>query len=402
MGKHSVQIAALALATIAGSATAQIPPHAKLQILVVQTEEAIREGDEARALNLFTEMDGLPGAKRPTSTYLLEAKLSGKISDYPRAKRVLERYFEVAPENDPNMREAAELYALVEKLRGERDIQVAAAESALPSRSSSIAFAAAQAKGPVWDRAFRDTLSDGSKGPVMVALPSGEFLMGAAEGEVERQTDELPRRRVTIGYQIAVGRYEVTWGEYSRCVAEMACDAPRAKNPGADFPVTNVSWNDAQRYMRWLSDRTGENYRLPTEAEWEYAARAGTISTFSFGAFPSQDLASYDASKVYGASPKGQARRGPAQVGQFDPNAFGLHDMHGNVWEWVEDCHADYADAPSDGTAVQLENCSMRMDRGGSWAQEPSQMRSAGRGKHTDGSTGSSPNCGFRLVRVRS
>jgi formylglycine-generating enzyme required for sulfatase activity len=139
-----------------------------------------------------------------------------------------------------------------------------------------------------------------------------------------------------------------------------------------------VSWNDAHAYLAWLSAQTGRHYRLPSEAEWEYAARAGTSTPFSFGASISPQQANYDAAVSYAGSATGTKQNKTTPVGTYGANRFGLHDMHGNVWEWVEDCwNASYAGAPADGSAWHSGNCAQHVVRGGSWDSEPQTLRSA-------------------------
>jgi formylglycine-generating enzyme required for sulfatase activity len=145
-------------------------------------------------------------------------------------------------------------------------------------------------------------------------------------------------------------------------------------------PVVNVSWHDAQAYCAWLSEQTGRAYRLPSEAEWEYACRAGTTMPFHFGSRITTDQANFDGNSTYNDSPKGEFRAKIMPVGSFPPNAFGLYDMHGNVWEWCQDTRqVGYDGAPREGSAWAAGNVS-RVLRGGSWAQDPRSCRAAGRG----------------------
>jgi formylglycine-generating enzyme required for sulfatase activity len=165
--------------------------------------------------------------------------------------------------------------------------------------------------------------------------------------------------------------------------------------------VINVSWNDiTHEYLPWLLRKTGKSYRLLTEAEWEYAARAGTTKSFSTGRTITPEQANFDGSFTYGGSARGANRNTTLEVGSFAPNAFGLHDMHGNVWEWVEDCCMDnYTGAPLDGSAATSRDCAYRVIRGGSWNSDPTLLRSANRIK-------SQPdrrilrNDGFRIRRA--
>ena len=187
---------------------------------------------------------------------------------------------------------------------------------------------------------FRDV--DAPWCPELVALPAGEFLMGSPESEEGRFVDEGPRHRVTIGRRFALGRYPVTFEEYDHfCVTQLA--KPKDGNWGRGRrPVINVIWRDAVYYCDWLSRQTDKLYRLPSEAEWEYACRARTTTRYSFGDAITPKDANYAESKIGKTT----------EVGSYPPNPWGLHDMHGNVWEWVEDVwHDSYNGAPVDGSA---------------------------------------------------
>ncbi|MGF1454881.1 MAG: SUMF1/EgtB/PvdO family nonheme iron enzyme [Alphaproteobacteria bacterium] len=235
---------------------------------------------------------------------------------------------------------------------------------------------------------FRDTLSGGGQGPEMVVIPSGEFRRGSPDSEPGRGSNEGPQRTVRIGYQFAAGTYEVTWAEWEACVTDGGCNGAGPEGAGGDYgwgrgnrPVINVDWNDAQAYVQWLSRETGERYRLLSEAEWEYVARAGTTTPFYFGNTITPDQANYDGSYAYIGGPKGTYHKKTMPVGSYPRNAFGVHDMHGNVWEWVQDCwHENYNRAPRDGSAWMAANggnCSRRVLRGGSWGSRPQILRSA-------------------------
>jgi formylglycine-generating enzyme required for sulfatase activity len=223
--------------------------------------------------------------------------------------------------------------------------------------------------------------------PDMVVIPAGSFIMGSPANELGHHADETPRDGpVSIG-SIAVGKFEVTFAQWDACVAGGGCVDPETgpyMPPDQGWgrgrqPVINVSWLDAERYVRWLNGRVGgAAYRLLSEAEWEYAARAGTTTPFSFGAAISTAQANYNGEYAYGAGAKGAFRQRTSPVGSFPPNKFGLYDMHGNVWEWVEDCYAgSYAGLAKDGSANTTEGCSNRVLRGGSWSSYPEHLRSA-------------------------
>jgi formylglycine-generating enzyme required for sulfatase activity len=252
---------------------------------------------------------------------------------------------------------------------------------------------------------FRDTLADGGQGPLMVVMPAGKFLMGSPQDELARAYDEGPQHQVTIR-AFALSQTEVTFEEYDR-FSNDTNRMPLRDDAGwgrATRPVINVNWRDATAYAEWLSQQTGESYRLPTEAEWEYAARAGTTTPFYTGKCISVQQANFDDSKgdAYPGCPvSNQALQKTQPVGVFPANQFGLHDMQGNVYEWVQDCkHEDYSRAPTDGSAW-LErgggNCARRVARGGAWDSSVLPMRSAIRDWSYDGAA--RDLLGFRLAR---
>jgi formylglycine-generating enzyme required for sulfatase activity len=209
--------------------------------------------------------------------------------------------------------------------------------------------------------------------PEMVVIPAGQFVVGSPATEPGRYTDESPQHQVVFAEPFAAGKYDVTFDDWNACVTYGDCPATSDLGWGqGQQPVIFVSWNDAQRYVAWLSRMTGKPYRLLSEAEWEYAARAGTTTIFSFGDDPTPlgDYAWYSANSGDRAHP----------VGQKKPNAFGLYDVHGNVWQWVEDCWNDsYRGAPSDGSAWTIPNCIYRTARGGPFSGHPGDLRSANR-----------------------
>jgi len=242
--------------------------------------------------------------------------------------------------------------------------------------------------------------------PEMVVVPAGEFLMGSPDSEKGRGKDEGPQHKVAFAQPFAVGKFEVTFAQWDACQSEGGC----AHKPGdetwgrAKRPVINVSWDDAKQFVAWLAKKTGKPYRLLTEAEWEYAARAqtkipDTSLPFSTGATINYKQANYDANFTYNKGPQGVYRQKTLDVGSLPRNAFGLHDMHGNVWEWVEDCYKDsYEGAPADGAAVKAVDCSLRILRGGAWNYYPRLLRSAYRYATVPGIR--TENAGFRVARA--
>ena len=285
-----------------------------------------------------------------------------------------------------------------------------------------------------------ETFRDCPDCPVMVKVPAGTFTMGSTAAETTREEidpknvpDERPPHSVTITREFALGQFAVTRGEFAAFVRDSGYDPPSGcyvrsangqwvldqkrnwENPGFEqsnqHPVVCVSYDDAQRYVQWLSRKTGKSYRLPTEAEWEYAARAGTTTARFWG--DGRDLAcdfanvsdftaaaalnlNKDENNIF------QCRDGyvyTAPVGSFRPNAFGLYDILGNAWQWTEDCYQEsYIGAPTDGSAVTSGECKVRVLRGGSWYFAPRYLRSASRGGNP--ADGRSYFVGFRVGRT--
>ena len=214
--------------------------------------------------------------------------------------------------------------------------------------------------------------------PQMAVVPAGEFTMGPPASE----TGEETRRRVTIKVPFAVSKFEITFDEWNACVRDGGCDDYRPKDQGwgrGKRPVIDISWDNAKAYTDWLKRKTGKSYRLLSESEWEYAARAGTMSVFAYGDTLSPRQANFDGS-TDGSGPSAVNRQKTLPVGSFPPNRFGLYDMHGNVTEWVEDCwHDDTAGAPADGSAWLDGECEGRVLRGGSWEDSAEELHSAAR-----------------------
>jgi formylglycine-generating enzyme required for sulfatase activity len=204
----------------------------------------------------------------------------------------------------------------------------------------------------------KDSFKECDDCPEMIVVPAGEFMMGSPDTEEGRNEYEGPQHRVTISRPFAVGKFEVTFAEWDACVAALRCShRPEEIWKGGRQPVISVSWDDITReYLPWLNHkiRRGGVYRLPTEAEWEYAARAGTTTAFWWGSTISTSQANYDGSFAYGGGPKGEYRQQPLTVDSFAPNPWGLYNVHGNVWEWVQDCRiGDYPDALSEKESIR-------------------------------------------------
>jgi formylglycine-generating enzyme required for sulfatase activity len=254
--------------------------------------------------------------------------------------------------------------------------------------------------GAVW----RDAIPGVSESacPEMVTIPPGKFLMGAPAGEEGSNDEQRPQHEVRIDRAFALGKHAVTFGEWDAAIAAGAkLEKPDDRGWGRDRrPVINVNWHDAKTYIAWLNSKPGlegraDAYRLPSEAEWEYACRAGTTTPFSFGATISTTQANYNGKDTYGAIKLGKT----TPVGSFSANAFGLHDMHGNVWEWCEDVWSDdYNGAPTDGSPWLTGDASSRVLRGGSWGLITPGLRSSNRGSDTPSVRNSS--VGFRVART--
>jgi formylglycine-generating enzyme required for sulfatase activity len=264
---------------------------------------------------------------------------------------------------------------------------------------------------------LRDRFVDGSgAGPALVLVPAGRFEMGSAEHErriamahgAQKNwlARETPQHWVGIERAFALGRYPVTVGEWREFVrttgwqgqGEVDWEAPGFAQTDA-HPVVGVTWHDAQHYVQWLAQRTGQRYRLPSEAEWEYACRAGTRTAFSCGDTIGTSLANYDGNYTYNGGEHGAYRKGTTPAGTFPPNPWGLCDMHGNVWEWVQDVvHENYEGAPVDGSAWEAGgDQARRILRGGSWLYNPRYLRSALRNGFS--AVLSNDIVGFRVAR---
>jgi formylglycine-generating enzyme required for sulfatase activity len=228
----------------------------------------------------------------------------------------------------------------------------------------------------------------------MIVMPAGKFTMGSGETEEHREEKEGQLHEVKIAAPFAVSKFDVTFDEWDRCRAAGVC--PRvAKNGwgGGNQPVINVSWSEAKGYVAWLSRLTGKGYRLPSEAEFKYAARAGSTTRYPWGDEIGTDNANCaDCNSKWGG-------KQPAPVGSFKPNAFGRYDMHGNVFDWIEDCWNDnYQGAPTDGSPWTMADCNGRVIRGGVWDSGSQELRSAHRGgnRYYNRNVGTS----FRVART--
>lgn len=260
---------------------------------------------------------------------------------------------------------------------------------------------------------IRFSLRDCNDCEEMIVLGGGSFLMGSPPTEAGRTDAESPQHRVTLRGFVAIARYDVTRAEFAAFANatgygthDARCDWRDPRVGGKSIgqtdsdPVVCVSWDDAQAYTAWLSKRTGQRYGLPTEAEWEYAARAGSTTSRPWGDRLTRDLANYGSDPCCGPFAEGKDRwLYTSPVGSFPPNAKGLSDMIGNVWQWVADCgHSDYEGAPTDGSAWMSGDCATHIVRGGAWFQGPESARSAARAADKTGFRAA--DIGFRVVRA--
>ncbi len=413
-------------------AQAPLPPEARAAVLAAEIDDALESRNEALALAKLKALDAIPAA-RPSGLYLTEAKLARRAEDYPRARVALDRYFNAVKPDDSSYGEATR-----EKARQDALVADEATAWTLAQVSNNCAGYVKYLNGPTKLKKSADTVLErmdsigcaGAAGlpesvskslvalhglqvtghsagqaikdcrqcPEMVVVKGGSFTMGSADDEMVghplavggRDPNEGPQHRVSIK-SFAAGKYEVTFDEWAACVTDGGCSrySPADNSWGRGrHPVINVSWEDAQAYVRWLSAKAGKTYRLLSEAEWEYVARAGTTTPFWTGGSITASQANFN-SQIATTQP----------VGSYATNPFGLFDTAGNVWEWVEDCwNGSHDGAPRDGSARTTSGCSQRGLRGASWVDAPLFLRSAMRVK-------AAPkmrffNIGFRVART--
>jgi formylglycine-generating enzyme required for sulfatase activity len=255
-----------------------------------------------------------------------------------------------------------------------------------------------------YGQGFRDALADGQPCticPELVVVPAGQFTMGSPANEPERFGRE-EQVQVSIDGALAVGRFAITFDEWDACVVDGGCNGFRPDDHGwgrGKRPVIGVNWQDAKAYVTWLSARTGKRYRLLSESEREFVARAGTTTPFWWGSTISAGQANYNGTYAYAAGSKGEYRQGTVPVDAFEPNPWGLYQVHGNVWEWTEDCWNDSNSGhPGNGSPRTSGDCGRHVVRGGSWYNIPAWLRAAHRYWYaTDIRL---PVVGFRVVRA--
>lgn len=341
---------ALVLLAMPSGFAAELPPDVEADRHFVKAERQFGEGDyqgAAATLGKILALQSEHGFEVPASFWFKHALALLKAGDLDRAERSATRYIRMEGRAGEHYGEALKMFDRIEQGR------------------------AVLAPG----RVFRDPLQSGGEGPQMVVLPAGSFRMGCLSDGRDCRDDEKPVRGVRIVRPIAVSVHEVTFEDYDRFTRATGARKANDGRWGRGLrPVINVSWRDAKAYAAWLSSQTGAEYRLLSESEWEYAARAGTSTRYSWGDGIGAGRA--NCRGCGGLRGDGQ----PELVWGHEPNGFGLHNMHGNVQEWVEDCwNGSYRGAPANGEAWVRGDCSRRVSRGGSWADGPGSLRSAAR-----------------------
>ena len=320
-----------------------------------------------------------------------------------RAPQIFEEFLSKFPESS----RLADAKSRLQELKSSRVATTAPTQS-MPDSSSEHSAAQASSIGlkvlSGSDEAALKQKSDFrecEKCPEMIVVPGGSFMMGATESGSKRASAEASRHKVTFARAFAVGRFAVTFDEWDACVADGGCGGYKPWDNGwgrGRRPVVNVSWTDAKSYVAWLSERTGKPYRLLSEAEREYVTRAGTVSAFWWGAAVSRRQANYDDRASQDKAAKGGPGQKTMPVDSYQPNPWGLYQVHGNIWEWVEDCLNDsYSGAPADGSAWLAGHCERRVLRGGSWVSTADAIESGSRyGVQAEGRVS---NVGFRIAR---
>ena len=392
---------ACALALTAPELPAQLPPDVQVDRLSLRAERQIGSEEYGSALESLDEILRLQAEHDltlPESFWFRHAVASNKAGLFAQAAESATRYVESTGRGGEHYLEALELLDVAEAAAERQATE--ASELAARLQEAQLARRAAAEAAVVREAEMSEVaveLAELAPEMQMVVIPAGSFRMGCLS-VIGCRDSETPVREVTISAPFAVSKHEVTFRQWDACVASGGC-SKRPYDSGwgrGQRPVMRISWDDAQEYVRWLSDETGATYRLLTEAEWEYAARAGSSTAYGWGNRTGSGRANCD-----GCGSQWDDRR-TAPVGSFPSNVWGLHDMHGNVAEWVEDCwHSTYSGAPSDGGAWLSGECIYRVVRGGYWGRGPGTVRSASRDRgYPD--VGLVADIGFRVARTLS
>ena len=348
----------------------RVLPWAPAAVALGLVALAVVIGDEARRVADEAALAAAAATASATSAETLAGEAARKAADAMAsaetaenaAAEALERTRRVANEAALAAADATASATSAETLAGEAARKAATAMASAETAENAAAEALeriGEAGGGRPHYPIGEEYRDCVHCPAMVVLPAGEFFMGALPDETGASRDEYPRHRVIVKRPFAVGKYEVTFDEWDACARAGECveAASRVRRRGRR-PVTHVSWGEAKAYVQWLHNQTGKPYRLLTEAEWEYAARAGALTPFHTGHTITAGQAAYALGVTRSA--------GTAPTGSFPPNGFGLYDMHGNVAEWVEDCYHAYPDFRVDTAPVVAAGCTRRIVRGGS------------------------------------
>ena len=375
-----VSAVALTVLPAPESSAQELPPEMQVDRLLVQAAREIEGGEHWSAVFTFERILAVceeHGLEIPTEFWFRQAGVLQGAGLHERAIEASTRYLQEAGRDGEHYRAAL-------KILDAAEVGLAEARRA---EARLLAILEREAREAA---ARRATILPSI--PEMVVVPAGTFQMGCVTGR-QCRSGERPVHEVRVE-SFELSKYEVTFAQWDVCVEHGGCRRVEDLGWGRDNrPVIHVSWDDAQGYVAWLSKEIGEGYRLPSEAEWEYAARAGTKTVYSWGDERGRRLANCDGCRCAHCGDK------TSPVGSFPPNPFGLHDMHGNVREWVRDCWNDsYDGAPTDGRAWERGNCSARVARGGSWATEPNISRAATRWSrypHRDYG-----DWGFRIART--
>ena len=347
-----------------------LPTEVQVDLLQRQIVEAYDQKDSQRVLKLLADLRGISESIPPPLSFI-EATQAWATKDYKRAHSSLNDFLKTSPRNGPRYEEALSLYPKYETAAREQEERLAA-ERELEKQAR---LDALRATVPAMVAEIEAQ---------MLSIPAGSFRMGS-----KHASDEKPVHDVQIK-AFRLGKYEVTFEQYDLFAELTGRPLPSDSGWGrGNRPVINVSWDYAQAFIGWLNHTAGRRYRLPSEAEWEYAARAGATTDYPWGE-------QYDPSKANGAS----SNRQTTAAGSYPANAFGAHDMIGNVWEWVQDCyHVSYKGAPADGSAWTSDCPSSggRVVRGGSWFNYPASLRVSDRAWYDTAERDN--DLGFRLAQ---
>jgi formylglycine-generating enzyme required for sulfatase activity len=375
-----ILIGALGSVTVTGAQDFLAPLEEQLPAMQRRIEsatEADRPLDVLAALDYY-RVANLPESSIPAAALLAEAHAAAASEDPGRALRALSDFLAKANPDDPERPAAV---ALKPDYEQKAALALAAAETAKRADDLRREQAVQQQRPPALIVQLIDD---------MVRIPAGNYLMGS-QSRLRADTDEKPVHIVRIK-PFRMAKYEVTFDQYDLFARATHRPLPQDGGYGRGRnPVGNVSWEDARAFVEWLREVTGLGFRLPSEAEWEYVARSGAKTDFPWGDTFDPDFANGPETGGRDVWP------GPAPVGQFPANAFGVHDMIGNIWEWVQDCYrGDYVGAPFNGTADDREDCTNRIFRGGSFYSFTKYMRVSYRA--ADGSTKGNITQGFRVA----